>query len=364
MNHTPGVGQNALTVLDGKLLNAKESETSPPARRTSEDGRSQGSAASATSKRKSPKRKASTRAKAEASKAKTVKRPKKTAKRSGNTAKTKATKRSKTKATKRSKTKATKRSKTKATKRSKTKATKRSKTTKATKRSKTTKAKPSPGTCSLTSLPLGPAARALWQAGLDQARAGGRPASLAVFDVDGFHEHVRALGLERGDALLRELAKRLRAALSDAAYLGRLGGDCFAVLLPGVTVEAALGLCEQTRRAASRRTFKLGRGASRREVEPTLSAGIAGLDRDGETLDELLGQALAALWRAKTQGGNRTSLPVVERKQIKTSYYEQSQLERLKGLAARIGVKESVLLREALEDLLLKHKSHRTPPQA
>ena len=340
MNHTPGVGQNALTVLDGKLLNAKESETSPPARRTSEDGRSQGSAASATSKRKSPKRKASTRAKAEASKAKTVKRPKKTAKRSGNTAKTKATKRSKTKATK------------------------RSKTTKATKRSKTTKAKPSPGTCSLTSLPLGPAARALWQAGLDQARAGGRPASLAVFDVDGFHEHVRALGLERGDALLRELAKRLRAALSDAAYLGRLGGDCFAVLLPGVTVEAALGLCEQTRRAASRRTFKLGRGASRREVEPTLSAGIAGLDRDGETLDELLGQALAALWRAKTQGGNRTSLPVVERKQIKTSYYEQSQLERLKGLAARIGVKESVLLREALEDLLLKHKSHRTPPQA
>ncbi|MCA8925661.1 MAG: diguanylate cyclase, partial [Planctomycetes bacterium] len=218
-----------------------------------------------------------------------------------------------------------------------------------------------PGSCLLTGLPIGAAARTTWEAGLTHARAQGLPASLIVFDVDGFREHAEALGLERADSFLREVAKRLRSALSDAAYLGRVGGDSFAVLLPGVTVEDALGVSEQTRAAVTRRELRLGRGAARREVVCSLSAGIAGLDRDGETLDQLLAQSHAALWRAKTLGGDRTSLPVAERKQLKTTYYEQGQLERLKRLAARVEIKESVLLREALEDLLLKYKS--APPR-
>jgi hypothetical protein len=44
---------------------------------------------------------------------------------------------------------------------------------------------------------------------------------------------------------------------------------------------------------------------------------------------------------------------------LKTSYYPGDQLAKLKRLAGRTGLKESVLLREALEDLFLKHKGLR-----
>ena len=75
----------------------------------------------------------------------------------------------------------------------------------------------------------------------------GEPCTLALLDVDGFAQHVRALGRDRSDALLRDVADRLREALSDQALLGRLGGDQFGVALPGVVVEEALGLLERVR---------------------------------------------------------------------------------------------------------------------
>ncbi|MEZ6185220.1 MAG: diguanylate cyclase [Planctomycetota bacterium] len=261
-------------------------------------------------------------------------------------------------AKKKAKKKAAKK-KAKKKKAAKKKATKkRAAKRKATKAAKAPAA-PTRGVDALTGLPAGEAARAAWEGALQEARGRGTPASLVLFDLDGFDAQVQALGLERADQALKEVAKRLRGALSDASFLGRLGGDCFGVVLPGVPVEAALGLSEAARTAVARRPVRVGRGPTRRDVEAVLSAGIVGLDRDGGTLDELLVQAHAALWRAKTLGGNRSGLPVVERKQLKTSYYEQSQAERLKRLAARVGIKESVLLREALEDLLLKHKSRR-----
>ena len=58
-------------------------------------------------------------------------------------------------------------------------------------------------------------------------------------------------------------------------------------------------------------------------------------------------------------GGNRSGLATKNRMALKTSYYSQDQLARLKRLAVVSGRKESVLLREALEDLFLKHKDRR-----
>ena len=216
-----------------------------------------------------------------------------------------------------------------------------------------------PGHCPLTRLPHGAAARATWQVAVKDAGDRGEPCTLALLDVDGFATQVDALGPARSDALLRELANRLRKALTDQALLGRLGGDQFGVALPGVVVEDALGLVEQVRAAAVSKPFRLGRGAKRRVVEVTLSAGVAGLGRDADDLTGLLAEARGALWRAKERGGNRLGLPSKEKMALKTSYYHRGQLERLKRLAAREDVSESVLLRQALEDLLLLYKDRR-----
>ncbi|MCO5170641.1 MAG: diguanylate cyclase [Planctomycetes bacterium] len=208
----------------------------------------------------------------------------------------------------------------------------------------------------LAQLPHAAAARARWAEALADALAQGEPCTLALVDVDGFAGHVEQLGVERARALLAEVARRLEGRLSDRAHLGRLAGDLFGVALPGVDLEPALGVLELVREAVARTAAAVGRGPARRKVAVTVSAGLAAAPRDGGDLAALLEQARGALWRAKTLGGNRLGLPARERMVLKTSYYPQGQLEQLKRLAQRRGIAEAVLLREALDDLFLKHK--------
>ncbi|MCW2567166.1 MAG: Diguanylate cyclase protein, partial [Mycobacterium sp.] len=90
----------------------------------------------------------------------------------------------------------------------------------------------------LTSLPN----RVLFADRLEQAlRTTGRTGGSAVLfcDLDRFKQVNDALGHAAGDELLRQVAARLRCALRPGDTVGRLSGDEFAVLLPGVTDEAA-----------------------------------------------------------------------------------------------------------------------------
>ena len=118
-----------------------------------------------------------------------------------------------------------------------------------------------------------------------------------------------------------------------------------------------MGLLALARKQIQRTPLKVGRGVRRREVSPTLSAGLASLRRDGSRAEDLIGAAQGALWRAKSLGGDRLGLPDHERMTLKSSYYPQTQLDQLKALARQAGTKESTLLREALGDLFLKFKS-------
>jgi diguanylate cyclase (GGDEF)-like protein len=238
-----------------------------------------------------------------------------------------------------------------------TKAAKKRRASKKRKSKPSRRATPTVEVCPLSGLPYRSHARASWERALREALATGESAVLALIDVDEFSRHLEELGEARGEALLGGIATRLQGTLGEG--LGRLAGDRFGLVLRGLEVEEALGLLETARAAVDRTPLRVGRGVRKRQVAATVSVGLAGLRRDGGDLRTLLVAAQGALWRAKSLGGNRCGLATRERMALKTSYYPGHQLAELKQLAKSLGVKESVLLREALDDLFLKYKDRR-----
>lgn len=178
--------------------------------------------------------------------------------------------------------------------------------------------------------------------------------TLGLLDLDHFKELNDTYGHGAGDELLGELGRRLcHFAEEHRGIAGRIGGDEFAVALPGVNLEAAFLQFER---------FRTGVEAAGRELVPSapgyvasLSIGVASFPRDVRTAGELLSRADQALWAAKEAGRNQVALPAAEEMIMKTCYYTTAQVGRLKRLAEQRKRKESVLLREALDDLLRKY---------
>lgn len=208
----------------------------------------------------------------------------------------------------------------------------------------------------LTGLPSGRPARERFAADLDESVRRGVAVSLVLVDLDEFAHVNKTLGSERADQVLKAVAKRIQGALPEGAAFARLAGDCFMALLPASEPEEALLAASLAKTSVSRSSIVVGKAAARREAHPTVSAGVASAPRDGDTFEAVLARAQSALRRAKSLGRDRVATPPDDKMVLKSSYYAQTQLERLKQLAGSLGVNESVLLRAALEDLLLKYK--------
>ncbi|KQM79674.1 bifunctional diguanylate cyclase/phosphodiesterase [Xylophilus sp. Leaf220] len=120
---------------------------------------------------------------------------------------------------------------------------------------------------------------------------------LAYCDLDHFKEVNDAYGHTVGDALLVEIARRMKAVLTPyCAPLARLGGDEFAALLPVGGGEAAMAaLCDAVRLPVL---------VGERELHVRLSIGGASAARDASTAEELLRMADLAMYQAKAGGGD------------------------------------------------------------
>jgi diguanylate cyclase (GGDEF)-like protein/PAS domain S-box-containing protein len=137
-------------------------------------------------------------------------------------------------------------------------------------------------------------------AAAEAARAAGGSAkgpSLALIDVDYFKRVNDTLGHGAGDAVLCGLADRLAENVRRTDSLGRLGGEEFAMCMPQMPLESALGLAEQLRRVVGGRAFDAPGGP----IRVTVSIGVAELEA-GEDAQGLLRRADAALYRAKAAG--------------------------------------------------------------
>ncbi len=123
--------------------------------------------------------------------------------------------------------------------------------------------------------------------------------SLMFIDIDNFKDINDTLGHNTGDALLVELAKRIRSGLREEDTVARLGGDEFILLLPSIDAEGAQKVAQKMLRAIQG-PFSI----ERHELNVTASIGIALYPTDGLDKETLSKNADAAMYRAKAEGRN------------------------------------------------------------
>ncbi|MFZ5923054.1 MAG: diguanylate cyclase [Chloroflexota bacterium] len=188
-----------------------------------------------------------------------------------------------------------------------------------------------------------------------EASRDGTPLSLAFFDLDNFLGVNQTFGHPGGDAVLKTVADTVSQVVGGRGQVARYGGDEFAVIFAGLEREQAFLIMEQVR-VAVESLSQFSEGETRVETKITITGGVAAHPIDGSDENELIRKADGALYRAKVNGRNKIALAYEERMIPKTAHYTQTQLERLTELASEQGVSEAVLLREALDDLLIKYK--------
>lgn len=131
-----------------------------------------------------------------------------------------------------------------------------------------------------------------------ELRATGTDYAIAFADLDHFKRLNDVFGHQAGDRALRSFASTLSSGLRDVDVACRWGGEEFVVVLPGCGERDAIDAMERVR------TQLADAGASETEPVVTVSIGIA-VRQSGETFDETLARADAALNTAKTTGRDR-----------------------------------------------------------
>jgi diguanylate cyclase (GGDEF)-like protein len=131
----------------------------------------------------------------------------------------------------------------------------------------------------------------------EQAALTDQPVSVVLADLDHFKAINDDHGHGVGDAVLRDVAYAMRRALRTFELLYRLGGEEFALLLPGAAEDDAAGIAESLRVAIEELEVA--------GLRITCSFGVATARGEQIELDRLIGGADAALYAAKRGGRNR-----------------------------------------------------------
>ncbi len=180
--------------------------------------------------------------------------------------------------------------------------------------------------------------------------------SVVLFDVDQFERINVEYGHRFGDEVLKRLSTVLTANFSDRNFIGRFGGDEFIVVLPGCQAETAFVLAEEVRKVIEDSEMSVTFGSTSLAMSFHVTGGVATFPADASEWVDLIRKADEALYRAKRTGRNRICLPSSAQMITKTSYYTQTQLERLAAWAKKLDKSEAFLLREALDDLLHRYE--------
>lgn len=133
-----------------------------------------------------------------------------------------------------------------------------------------------------------------------KARAEGQTLSAIMIDIDNYKHVNDTYGHLCGDQILKVVADCFFSVLKPGEVLGRLGGDEFTVVLPGMDRKQAEQVAEQLRSTLENASIL----ANQQRVTVTASFGVAELDPERLDLDDMLNRADQALYQAKDAGRN------------------------------------------------------------
>jgi two-component system cell cycle response regulator len=137
---------------------------------------------------------------------------------------------------------------------------------------------------------------------LDQAQRQERSLAVLIADMDHFKSVNDTYGHDAGDAVLKELAERMRGSVRGVDLVCRFGGEEFVVILPDTDLDTAGVVAERIRSRVAADGFRLPDG---QVIDRTVSVGIGALQSPDDTVETILKRADGALYDAKTGGRNR-----------------------------------------------------------
>lgn len=136
------------------------------------------------------------------------------------------------------------------------------------------------------------------------SRRYGRPLSLVMFDVDFLKKINDTFGHQAGDEALKKAAEAARMELRESDVLARYGGDEFAALLSNSGEQEAFAVLERIYSRIQSAHILVGG----KKIGLSISAGIACMQSEVDTPDQLVMRADKAMYVAKNSGRNRMSV--------------------------------------------------------
>ena len=129
-----------------------------------------------------------------------------------------------------------------------------------------------------------------------------QPLSIIMADLDNFKGYNDTFGHQKGDQILKQIARLLILSARKQDSIYRYGGEEFAILLQHTNKQEARFIAERIRAAIEQYDFQQPQNHSAKKL--TISIGLAAFSEDAQTKDALLGHADKALYEAKNQGKN------------------------------------------------------------
>lgn len=136
------------------------------------------------------------------------------------------------------------------------------------------------------------------------SRRSGRQVSVIMTDVDRFKDINDEFGHAAGDAALRHFADILRVGRRGEDVLARVGGEEFALVLPGANLERAMDIAETLCTDLERAPLDI----DGEKLEMTASFGVATISVKDNNITDIVMRADRALYRSKRAGRNRVDL--------------------------------------------------------
>jgi diguanylate cyclase (GGDEF)-like protein len=151
---------------------------------------------------------------------------------------------------------------------------------------------------------------------VDGARHGDNVTSLIMLDIDFFKRYNDSFGHQVGDLVLKKLCETIQQNLKKGDFVGRWGGEEFAIALPGAKGEEAHHVAKRIQKTMQE--LVLSHPKHDKIPAPTISQGISVFPDETDELDRLIYLADQRLYKAKERGRNQIEPDVSHWEKIKS----------------------------------------------